>query len=135
MKAVSMKMKALLTTTATAMVALTVPLLVTPAPATAAGEHFVRFSNKNVSVMRWCTEARDKNNAKIKGDCDQVPVRATSTFKIPAGTDHVAYKLTDAIPTSPETYATGSVAANQDWCFRYTISGSFHEAKDKPCKL
>lgn len=131
-----MKMKSLLTTTATAMVALTVPLLATPAPATAAGEHFVRFSNKYPLIMKWCTEARDKNGKKIKIDCDQVPVRATSTFKMPAGTDHVAYALTDAVSTpNGDVYASGSLAANRDWCFRYTISGTFHEAKDKPCKL
>lgn len=129
-----MRLKQLLCGIAAAMIALTAPQLVAPATATAATDHFVRFSNKYPAVMKWCVKAFDKNNREIKSDCDQVPVRDTSTFFVPSGADHIRYGLGEAVD-SGEGVASGRLANNRDWCFRYTISGTFHEAKDKPCKL
>lgn len=129
-----MNLKSVLCGTAVAMVALIAPQVAAPATATAATDHFVRFSNKYPAVMKWCVKAFDKNNRELKGDCDQVPVRATSTFFVPAGADHVRFGLGEAIDTG-DGIASGTRPNTKDWCFRYTISGAFHEAKDKPCKL
>jgi hypothetical protein len=130
-----MRLKTLLSSTAAAMVALTAFQVMMPSPATAAGEHFARVSNKYPDTVKWCVEALNKNNQRIKIDCDLVPVRSVGTFKFPAGTDHISASLQQGSGLGEAVWSRYNMAGNRDWCFRYTISGTMHEAKDKPCKL
>ncbi|MFD8500739.1 hypothetical protein [Amycolatopsis sp. NPDC059657] len=129
-----MRLKSLLSGTAAAMVALTASQLVLPSPAAATGGHFARLSNKYPDTVKWCVEARDKNNKQISIGCDLVPVRSVGTFKWPAQTDHLAASLERGSGLGEVVWHNEYLAANRDWCYRYTISGTMHEALDKPCK-
>ncbi|MFD8500993.1 hypothetical protein [Amycolatopsis sp. NPDC059657] len=116
-----------------AAVAATVPV-VTAVPASAATEHFVRFSNKSLDVYRWCVRALDAQSNVLKGDCDKVGLRQKSTFYVPTNATKIMYEYVD------NTVGGGkggpyTVDNNKNWCFRVSFSGSFHEATEQPCTL